>query len=77
MPEGDTKPTMPPMAGLNSPATRLSITQQLNSELHQMAREATGVLRKVQVADGRGSWPNIDAFLEKVDGSAEAGEASE
>ena len=77
MSEGDIKPTTPPTAGLISPASRRSITQQLNGELYHTAREATGLLRKVQVAYGRGSWPNIDAFLDRLDTPAGAGEAPE
>lgn len=55
-----------PLAEL-SPASRKAIDQQLSMYSLSTTMEAVGLLRKVQVAYGKGSWPNIDDFLSRLD----------
>lgn len=50
-----------------SPASRRAVDQILAAHADPYTREAIGLLRKVQIAYGRGSWPNIDAFLDGLD----------
>jgi hypothetical protein len=50
-----------------SPASRRAIDQQLTMYGLSTTMEAVGLLRKVQVAYGKGSWPNIDDFLSRLD----------
>lgn len=64
-----------PLAELSS-ASRRSIQQQLANYDLSATLEAVGLLRKVQVAYGKGSWPNIDEFLARLDNPAVAGGAS-
>ncbi|MBS4047937.1 MAG: hypothetical protein KG075_16455 [Alphaproteobacteria bacterium] len=49
-----------------SPASRRAIDQQLSMYSLSTTMEAVGLLRKVQVAYGKGSWPNIDDFLSRL-----------
>ncbi|MFN4277977.1 MAG: hypothetical protein ACK4FJ_16910 [Ferrovibrio sp.] len=50
-----------------SPASRKAIDQQISMYSLSTTMEAVGLLRKVQVAYGKGSWPNIDDFLSRLD----------
>lgn len=52
-----------------SPASERALRQQFVPFLGPTAVEAIGLLRKVHVAYGRGSWPEIDAFLDRLDAS--------
>ncbi|WP_341702080.1 hypothetical protein [Ferrovibrio sp.] len=52
-----------------SPASERALRQQFVPYYGPTTVEAIGLLRKVHVAYGRGSWPEIDAFLDRVDTS--------
>lgn len=65
-----------PLAEL-SQASRRAIEQQLSGYNLSLTMEAIGLLRKVQVAYGRGSWPNIDEFLGRVDTPQDVGAVHE
>lgn len=50
-----------------SPASERALRQQFVPYFGPTTVEAIGLLRKVHVAYGRGSWPEIDAFLDRLD----------
>lgn len=66
---GKDKTPEPRFSGAISPGSLRSIRQQLGTiQSNTRLLEAVTLLRSVQVAYGRGSWPKIDQFLDGIDG---------